>query len=123
MNGNKSGRQVLRAAALCVLSLAVLSAFPASAQQAATPFVLTNPQVNAPVHFDISPPIRELAKQVPAQSSSRLIHSPLQPKQQKLKAAAAVAPGWAPDAALQSAPGPLVNATVGLNLAGVSING
>jgi hypothetical protein len=123
INENKSGIPVFTAAVLCVLSLAVMSAFPASAQQAPTPFVLTNPQVNGPVHFDISPAIRNLAKQVPVQSGSQLIHSPLKPKLQKLTAAATFAPGSAPDAALQTSMGPLVSATVGLNLSGVSING
>jgi hypothetical protein len=103
------------AAGLYVLSVAVISAAPALAQQApAQSLVLTNPQVNEPVHFDISPPIRELASQIPPESGRRLIHPVMLPKGQKLASQAPVV-----DGALQTSQGSLVSASIGLNFEGV----
>jgi hypothetical protein len=97
------------------LSLGILSSLPASAQDAA----FTNSRANEPVHFDVSPPIRELARTVaPLSHGPSLVHSVLKPKAQKLAAAGVSA---AQDAALQTSTGNLVSANVGLNLLGVGI--
>ena len=100
---------------LAAVSFAFLSSSPASAQNAA----FTNPHANEPAHFDVSPPIRELARTVaPLSQSPRLVHSVLKPKAQKLGSATV---GAALDAAVQTSTGNLVSATIGLNLLGVGV--
>ena len=81
--------------------------------------LFTHSQVNEPIHFDVSPPVGELARTVaPLSRGQRLIHSVLKPKLQKLSAAGVNAHV---DAALQTTPGALVSASIGLNLLGVGI--
>jgi len=98
---------------LSILSLATLSSFPASAQD----LLLTNPQVNLATHFDVSPPVSELARTAPLPQGPRLIHRVLPPKSRNVAAVAAV------DGAIQTAPAPLVSAGVGVNVQGVSMTG
>ena len=98
---------------LSILSLATLSSFPASAQD----LLLTNPQVNLATHFDVSPPVSELARTAPLPQGPRLIHRVLPPKSRNVGAVAAV------DGAIQTAPAPLVSAGVGVNVQGVSMTG
>src|SRR5579872_1505927 len=100
---------------LCLPCLVLLSSTPASAQTTtAAPQVASNPQVNGAAHFDISPPIRDLARTVAPQFSAHQVHK-VRSKQQ---------PGGAiltsgVDGAPQTSPGPLVSATVGINVLGV----
>ena len=47
-------------AVFCILVVA-MGIFPAYLLAQAQPKVLTNPDVHYPVHFDISPPLRQMA--------------------------------------------------------------
>ena len=78
--------------------------------------VATNPKVNAPVHFDVSPPLNELPPAPPKAQSPRTVHPVRIPKAGRATASPK-------DEALQTSSGPLVGATIGLNFAGVSTNG
>ena len=105
---------------LSVLCLAVMCALPASAQEAAAqPGVLHNPAANQAVHFAISPPLREMAVEVAPFYGFHEARPVLRPKLQHLMEAARQGQGTVEDGALQSSGGPLVSATVGLNLLGV----
>ncbi len=110
------------AVTLSVLSLLLLAFAPgflASAQEA-QPQVLTNPDVNYPVHFDISPPLRDMATQVSLQEGAHAAAPVRYPKLQQLMEAAQSGQQPVKDGALQSSSGgPLVSATLGLNLLGV----
>jgi hypothetical protein len=103
---------------LPVFFLALLPAVLALAQETpAPPQVLSKPEVNVPVQFDISPPLSKMATEVLSQ-----VQLPLparRPKLQLLMGAAQRGQGPVPDGALQTSIGPLVNATLGLNLLGV----
>src|SRR5271157_3118296 len=103
-----------------VLFLTLAPAVPASAQETpAQPSVLTKPEVNYPVQFDISPPLRDMATEV---SSHKGFHqaSPVRyPKLQQLMQAAQRDQQPVKDEALQPSIGPLVGTTIGLNLLGV----
>ena len=56
---------------LAVMCVAIAPAVPASAQGTpATPAVLHNPHVNLPVTFDISPPLRDMAKHAAPQAAA-----------------------------------------------------
>ncbi len=96
-------------------------AFCGSPAAAQSPAVLTNPDVQEAIQFDVSPPLSELAK-LPVPPSFGYHQAPpvLIPRLQMLEAAAAKNQA-AVDAALQTTPGPLVNATLGLNLLGVGV--
>ena len=102
--------------ALLFLSFAIT--VPASGQGRA-PEVLGGAQANLPVQFDVSPPLRDMAAQAGSQAAA---HAPIvmRPKEKMLNALAAQSHRPAPDGALQTDVGPLVNTTLGLNLLGVS---
>src|SRR5215469_17733227 len=86
----------------------------------AQPKVLTNPAVHTPVHFDVSPPLRDMATQATSQPGGEVEHPVLYPKLQQLMQAAQQGQKPVADGALQSSTsGPLVNASIGLNLLGV----
>jgi hypothetical protein len=85
----------------------------------AQPKVLTNPDVHTAVHFDISPPLRQMATEVAKERGGEVEHPVLYPKLQQLMQAAAQGKKPIADGALQTTGGPLVNASVGLNLLGV----
>ena len=109
---------------LSVLSLLLLMFAPAvlvSAQEKpAQPSVLTNPDVNYPVRFDISPPLRDMATEVSLQEGAHAALPVRYPKLRQLMEAARGGQQPVSDGALQSSSsGPLVSATVGLNLLGV----
>jgi len=98
--------------------LALAPVVPALGQQ--TPAqVLRNPEVNYPVHVDISPPLSQMATEVSPQQGLHLAPPVQHPKLQLLMAAAQPARGLVEDAALQKYVGPFVSATIGLNLLGV----
>ena len=106
---------------LPLLFLMFAPAFLASAQEApAQPSVLTNPDVNYPVRFDISRPLRDMATEVSSQVGFHEA-SPVQyPKLRQLMEAARRGGEPVKDGALQTSTiGPLVSATIGLNLLGV----
>lgn len=103
---------------LSVLCLAFMCTVPVAAQAGPQPQVLSNAVVNQPLQFDISPPLRDLAAKAPAPQGVRVIHRPLQPKLDKLKAA--VQQGEpAGGSALAASPGAPLSATIGLNFDGV----
>ena len=104
---------------LCASTLATGYAASVSAQ-ARTP-VFAHPQINAPIHFDVSLPLRELATKAPQPQGPKLMNPVRLPKAQKLKNA--VPGAGVADSVLQRSPGPLVSASIGLSLQGVSING
>jgi len=79
------------------------------------PVVLTNPEVNSPVRFDVSRPLRDMATEVPAQAGMHESSPVRYPKLQQLMQTNQ----QIEDGALQTSTGPLVSATVGLNLLGV----
>jgi hypothetical protein len=85
----------------------------------AQPKVLTNPDVHTTVHFDISRPLRQMATEVAKERGGEVEHPVLYPKLQQLMQAAAQGKKPIADGALQTTGGPLVNASVGLNLLGV----
>ena len=104
---------------LAALCLAVMCALPAAAQSRPRngPQVLSNAVAHEPIHFDVSPPLSEMVAELPAQGGVHLMHPPLRPKLDKLKAAAAKgAPGVS--AAPSPTPGPLISATIGLSFEG-----
>lgn len=106
---------------LPLLFLMFAPAFLASAQDTpAQPSVLTNPDVNHPVRFDISRPLRDMATEVSPQMSFHEASPVRYPKLQQLMEAARRGEKPVKDGALQSSTiGPLVSATIGLNLLGV----
>src|SRR5271165_5175050 len=105
---------------LPTLFLTLAPGFLASAQELpAQALVLTNPQVNYPVHFDISPPLRDMATEVSSQQGFHQASPVRYPKLQQLVEAAQQGKGQVVDGALQTSIGPLVSATIGLNLLGV----
>lgn len=117
MRNNKNRISGFSLPILSVLSLAILYAVPAAAQHG----VLTHPQVNEPIHFDVSRPVRELAREVPPAGAPKLIHPVRLPKSHKLAAAAGRVSSPMADEAPQTSAGPLVSATLGLNLLGVGV--
>ena len=84
----------------------------------ATPQVLTNPEVNSPQHFDVSPPLSEMATEVVPHGAQQALPT-RRPKLELLKGAAQTGQGNIVDGALQTSAGPLVNTNLGLNLLGV----
>src|SRR5260370_825374 len=103
---------------LSVVTLSIgLCCFPVSAGAQAK--VLTTPDVNYPIQFDISPPLRDIATQSPSQMGFHLAPPVRHPKQEQLMQAAQQGKQPAADGALQTTSAPPVNATIGLNLLGV----
>jgi len=105
--------------AFAALCLAVMCTLPTAAQSRTTngPQVLSNAVAHEPIHFDVSPPLSEMVAELPAQGGVHLMHPPLRPKLDKLKAAGA------PRATAEfPSPGPLISATIGLNFDGVGQN-
>jgi len=91
----------------------------APAETSAQAPVFSQSQANEPIHFDVSPPVSQLAHAVPAAQGQKVIHAVRIPKSQKLTSIAGVnAPV---DGALQTSPGALVSAFIGLNLLGVGV--
>jgi hypothetical protein len=117
----KKRSAVLSVIVLCGLSLVLTWCVSASAQRTSgRPAVVTNSVANDPIAFDVSPPLRSMPVQAMALQGTRLMHPPLRPKLQQLKAAAA-AQGKAPArGATLSSSGPLISATVGLSFDGIS---
>jgi hypothetical protein len=98
-----------------ILGLAVL----VSAQEGpAQPGVLTHPDVNYPLQFDVSRPLRDMATEVSLPAGVHLAPPVRYPKLQQLMEAARSGE-TVEDGALQTSSGPLVSATLGLNLLGV----
>ncbi len=120
MKENDKRISAMSVVVLCVLSLVVVGVLQAGAQQRpAQPQVLSNAVVNEPAAFDVSPPLRDLPVAVPAQGGVHVVHPPLRPKLDKLKAAAQQGRP-AVSGLLPSVPGPLISATIGLNFEGIS---
>src|ERR1700693_5922029 len=107
-------RRILKFSAVVFLLLA--PAVRAQETSAQAP-LFTHSQVNEPIHFDVSPPVSQLAHSVPPAQGQNVIHAVRIPKSQKLTSTAAVNSPM--DAALQTSPGALVSAFIGLNLLGV----
>jgi hypothetical protein len=106
---------------LAVLCLAVVCALPALAQRVAgQPQVLTNAQVNQPIHFDISIPLREIVAQAQAQEGVHVVQAPLRPKLDQLMAAAQH--GTPALSGALPTTGPLISATIGLTFEGAGNN-
>src|SRR5450631_1936645 len=116
MEKNSKGILWLSAAVLSALAVGSLWGLPAASQQTAThPQVLRNAVVNEAVTFDVSEPLSEMA-QAPSQAGASVVVRPmLQPKLNKLNAAA---PGVSA-VAHYAAPGPLISASVGLSFEGI----
>jgi hypothetical protein len=109
MKGHTKRILDISAVILYLLSLSVLGALPAGAQQA--PEVLRNAVANSPVAFDTSPPIRDLPVEAPAPGARRVIPVlPTKPLRPSVRSAVA------------SNPGPLISAILGLNFDGVGQN-
>jgi hypothetical protein len=115
----KSKLAAITVSILTITVLALMPALLASAQETpAQPAVLTNPEVNYPIHFDISRPLRDMATEVQPQAGVHQASPVRYPNLQRLMEAARK--GQQPeDGALQTSGGPLVSATLGLNLLGV----
>jgi len=80
--------------------------------------VLSNPLVNNPIKFDISRPLRDMATEAPSQVSPHEAAPVKYPKLRQLMEAQQRGE-HIEDGALQKSIGPLVSATIGLNLLGV----
>jgi hypothetical protein len=106
---------------LCVLGLTVMGAIQARAQGPAQHQVLRNAVVNEPIQFDVSLPLRDLPVKALSFGGVQLIDPPLRPKLDKLKAAAQLGTRAA-SGAFPASPGPLIDATIGLNFDGVGEN-
>src|SRR5271165_2021617 len=100
---------------LLALMLTVLTSAQETPAQAA---VLTSPDVNYPLHFDVSRPLRDMATEVSSPAGAHVAPPVRYPKLQLLKEAAQGGQAME-DGAIQTSSGPLVSATVGLNLLGV----
>jgi hypothetical protein len=105
---------------LSVLFLASVTTAPTPAQETpAQPQVLRNPEVNYPVHSDISPPLSLMDTVVSPQQGSHVAPEVRYPKLQLLTNAAQRGLGPLADSALQASSGPLVSTTPGLDLLGL----
>lgn len=105
---------------LLICGLPLLTTLQATAQEEPSlPLVLTNPEVNYPIQFDISPPLSEMAVEVSPQQGVHQALPVRHPKLQLLQQLAEQGQGRLADDALQTSVGPLVNTTIGLNLLGV----
>ncbi len=105
---------------LSVFFLASVTAAPTPAQETpAQPQVLRNPEVNYPVHSDLSPPLSLMATVVSPQQGSHVAPEVRYPKLQLLTNAPQGGLGPLADGALQTSSGPLVSTTPGLDLLGV----
>jgi hypothetical protein len=111
MKGN-SARGVPRLLAVLLL----MSVF-GLAQQPSTPNILTHSEVNGPVHFDVSRPLRDMATEVQPQMGFHVASPVRYPRLEALMQSARR--GEPADGALQTVPGPAIAATLGLNLLGV----
>ena len=100
--------------------LSVLFAAPAWTQQRPNqPQVLSNAVANEPVHFDVSPALREMVANAKApQGGTREMDAPLRPKLDLMKAAAQKGVPRV-SGALATSPGPLISATIALSFEGV----
>jgi len=106
------------AVAVCLLVL--IPALVTSAQETPShPAVLTNPNVSGAIKFDISPPLSDMATEVSSQMGFHEASPVRRPKLQQLMMQAAQQKEQPKDGALQTSIGPLVSATLGLNLLGV----
>jgi hypothetical protein len=92
---------------------------PPAQETLAQPQVLRNPEVNYPVHSDISPPLILMAPVVSPKQGSYLAPEVRYPKLQLLTNAAQRGLGPLADSALQMSSGPLVSTTPGLDLLGI----
>jgi hypothetical protein len=92
---------------------------PASAAQPTptAPQLLSNAVANKPIHFDVSPPLAELATKAAAQQGDRLTHAPILPKLSKLTAAQQSKFGAAPSV-FQPLTGSPISATIGQSFEG-----
>jgi hypothetical protein len=105
---------------LSVLCAAVMSAVLVSPEETrGQPRVLTNPEVNEAVQFDVSPPLPEQAAEVALQHTLQLGPQVRRPKLQAPTGAAQRVQGPVVDSALQTSVGSSVSATTGLNLLGL----
>jgi hypothetical protein len=85
----------------------------------AQPKVLTHPDVNLPIRFDVSAPLRDMATQATSQRGGEVEHAVLYPKLEQLMQAAAQGQKPVADGALQTNALAPVSASIGLNLIGV----
>jgi hypothetical protein len=105
-----------------VVCLALMSVLPAVAQnKKIQPYVARNPIVHSAIHFDVSPPLREMIKETPPQFGFHQAEPVLRPKLQSLMAAAKRGGQFVGDPAAQRSILPQVMATIGLNLLGVGV--
>lgn len=107
----------LSLSAVGVMLLMSLVAVSLAAQQT-PPKVLTNPDVNTPLYFDVSRPLRDMATEVSTQPGFHLGSPVKYPHLQELQQAAQQNQ-QIKDGALQVSGGAPVAATLGLNLLGV----
>lgn len=114
----KEARVVPRFSLFFIVALSI-SLFSVVGTAWTQPKVLANPNVNYPVHFDISPPLRDMATQATTQRGGEVEHPVLYPKLQQLTEAAQGAQKPVADGALQTSPRQPVSASIGLNLLGV----
>jgi hypothetical protein len=104
--------------ATVVACVAIITVTAALAQDFTTQSTaLSTPQVNGVIKFDISRPLRDMATEVPSTAGFHEASPVKYPHLAELQAMKNNPP--AADGALQSSPGPLVSATLGLNLLGV----
>ena len=108
----------LRIALSAVAMVVLLSASTLAQQTPAHPSVLTNPEVNGAIQFDVSRPLRDMATEVPTQTGFHVGSPVKHPHLQELMQAARQGQ-QIKDGALQTSGGPAVAATLGLNLLGV----
>jgi hypothetical protein len=105
---------------VCLLFIAAVAPVSLASQDAPVqPLVLTNPEVNQPVHFDISRPLREMATEVSLPQGAHVAPPVRYPHLRLLMEAAQSVQEQPADPVIQTVGGPLVSATLGLNLLGV----
>jgi hypothetical protein len=102
-------------ASLLLTLLMACNVFAAAADNSPKPIV------NGPVHFDVSPPLRDMALKVSPNYGAQEADRVRLPKQQLLNEAAAHYQGPVKDGALQTYVGAPVSATIGVNLQGVGV--
>src|SRR5215469_9322370 len=110
-------KQISVTGVLCLLTVLMFVSLFAVAQQPSTPSLPAHPEVNQPIQFDVSRPLRDMATEVAPQMGFHLA-SPVKYPHPELLMQYAQQEQPA-DGAMQTVPGPPIAATLGLNLLGV----
>src|SRR5207244_9504959 len=108
-----------RSASFSMPVVSLLALAVAFSARAVPPQVLTDPEVNDPIRFDVSAPLRDMAVAPARVYSSDEAPAALRPKLQQLMGAAQQRKAARADGAPQTSSGAAVLATVGAHVLGI----